>query len=159
MIKYIHADLLRVSKPSIIAHACNTRGSWGGGFAYHLAQRFPKAEEQYTTHCQTHENLLGTTLLIFTDREEPGNELLNGQAHVIACLFTSRAGGAGADEPEEILQHTAKALDDLKQQLEELMAICPVSMPRINSGIFRVPWESTEEVLKASALDYEVYVL
>lgn len=160
-IKYIHGDLFKCLKPSIIAHSCNTQGLWGGGVAYQMAQLFPEAEEEYIAHCDAHpsDKLLGTALMIFTDRNEKGNSLLMGQAHAIVCLFTSIGGGGSADSTELILKNTELALGDMKKQLEEMGAAVPVTMPKINAGIFRVPWERTEEVLKRSGLDIEVYVV
>ncbi|ODV75174.1 ADP-ribose 1''-phosphate phosphatase CYBJADRAFT_165932 [Cyberlindnera jadinii NRRL Y-1542] len=159
-IKYIQGNVLKCAKPSIIAHACNTQGIWGGGIAYQIAQLFPQAEEEYIAHCEKHGNsLLGTTLLILTNREEKGNELLNGQAHVIACLFTSVGGGGSADPVESILAKTKLAIEDMKKQLVEMGADCEVSMPKINAGIFRVPWERTEAILKESGLNYDVYTI
>jgi ADP-ribose 1''-phosphate phosphatase len=160
-VNYIKGNLLDVTIPSIIAHSCNTRGNWGGGFAYQLAQLFPLAEREYVEHCHKFgDSLIGKSLLIFTDRTEKGNELLKGQAHAIVCLFTSRGGGGTQDPPDEIIKNTKSAIEDLKAKLNGMGDHdYHITMPQINSGIFGVPWKKTEELLDKSRLDYNVYVL
>lgn len=170
MIQYIKKDLFKAASPSILAHACNTHGIWGGGIALQFSKRFPSTEKIYVNHCSKYsaEELLGTTLLINSSPKDPGNTG-TGSTHVIACLFTSEGGGGNADSPKQIVNNTQKAISDLETQLDNakedwLVATQKegdwlVEMPKINAGIFRVPWEDTEAVLKGSKLDYNVYVI
>ncbi|RLV95183.1 ADP-ribose 1''-phosphate phosphatase [Spathaspora sp. JA1] len=159
MITYIKGDLfshkaIDISKSIILAHACNTGGSWGGGIAAVFARKYPSANLKYSNYCATHSNLLGTTLLIPADST---NKVY------IACLFTSDF----SQTPSEIVNYTNQALSDLSKQLanselnfqtENQHPI--INMPKINAGIFGVPWELTEEVLqKHPNLNFNVYVI
>lgn len=174
MIQYLKKDLFNAVSPSILAHACNTHGIWGGGIALQFSKRFPSTERIYIDHCSTHsaEELLGTALLIDSSTKDPGNrDSKDGTRHVIACLFTSEGGGGNADSREQIVENTARAIRHLETQLDGattdwLLAVKKknggkwlVEMPKINAGIFRVPWADTEGVLKGSKLDYNVYVI
>lgn len=127
MIHYIKGDLFTAQ--GILAHACNCHGVWGGGIALVFKKKFPKAYKVYHEHClqRSPEQLLGTCLLI------PEN-----QSTSIACLFTSHSSSES-----EIVAHTKDAIADLIRQTSD-----PVNMPQINAGIFAVPWEKTEAVLK-----------
>lgn len=142
LIRYIKGDLFNAPKGSILTHSCNCRGSWGGGVAAIFYKKFPKSYEIYKDHCMkyTAEELLGTCLLIPTSNNEPG-----GEGYKIACLFTSNGGGGTADPPSHILKNTDKAMNNLLGQLSPGEEI---HMPKINAGIFNVPWNDTEEVLK-----------
>ncbi|CDR40145.1 CYFA0S04e04544g1_1 [Cyberlindnera fabianii] len=170
-LNYITGNLLHASRPAILAHACNTHGIWGGGIAYQIALQFPAAEARYEDHCARHspEQLIGTTFLIETQKDEPGNKG-SDDPYIIACLFTSVGGGGFADAPAEIVKNTRLALEDLERQLKEtssevLLGLKKVrghwvvDLPKINAGIFRVPWDETEAVLKESGLDYNVYIV
>ncbi|CCH44867.1 ADP-ribose 1''-phosphate phosphatase [Wickerhamomyces ciferrii] len=171
-IKYIQKDLFKTSAPAILAHACNTHGIWGGGIALQFSKKFPSTERKYINHCQSHtpSELLGTTLLIKSELNDPGN-LAGKQPHVIACLFTSKGGGGDADSPQKIVENTERAIKDLENQLNDtmedwLLDTKPtegnwlIELPKINAGIFRVPWDETEKVLKGSEkLDFTVYVV
>ncbi|EGW31956.1 ADP-ribose 1''-phosphate phosphatase [Spathaspora passalidarum NRRL Y-27907] len=159
MIKYIKGDLfshksIDISKSVILAHACNTHGAWGGGIAAVFGRQFPTANTKYSNYCHTHSNLLGTTLLI------PAND---NNKIFIACLFTSDF----SQTPTEIVEYTDKALEDLSKQLAssdldfETDQDHPIiNMPKINAGIFGVPWELTEGALmKHTSLNFNVYVI
>ncbi|KAI5956557.1 POA1 [Candida jiufengensis] len=158
-IKYITGDLFNhkaVGKSIVLAHACNTGGSWGGGIAAIFRRKFPVANQQYSEYCHKNSNLLGKTLLLKADDFEKSKIY-------IACLFTSDFNQG----PEKIASYTTDSLRDLSKQLQSLKDIESskdgkkiVNMPKINAGIFGVPWELTEEALKeVDTLDYNVYVL
>ncbi|KAI3404898.2 hypothetical protein KGF56_002314 [Candida oxycetoniae] len=101
-------------------------------------KKYPMAFKQYNEHCNSHTDLLGTALLV----EESGTS--------IACLFTSDF----TQTPHQIVKHTENALRDLFNQVGH----CKVNIPKINSGIFNVPWELTEAVLINSELEFNVYI-
>ncbi|KAI5957825.1 POA1 [Candida theae] len=158
-IKYITGDLFRhtaqAGKSVVLAHACNTGGSWGGGIAAVFRNKFPIANSEYTNYCLNNTNLLGTSLLLEADDFE--------QSRVyIACLFTSDF----SQSPEQIASHTYRSLKHLAKQLESIDGVEAqdgkkvVNMPKINAGIFGVPWELTEgELKKVTNLEFNVYVL
>ena len=106
-------------------------------------------------------NLVGTTLLI-----PPSTNIANqGQAsktpHYIACLFTSLNYGKRVSPPQEILDNTKKALEDLARQIAEIresgqeLGVCHAV--RINSGKFGVEWQKTKAVLEAGDVDITVF--
>ncbi|KAH3667877.1 hypothetical protein WICMUC_005155 [Wickerhamomyces mucosus] len=148
-INYIKGDLLKLLKSPIqkyILHSCNCLGSWGGGFAYQLSNRYPQARQAYERYCSDNTNTLGTAILIPSDDHK----------YQIICLFTSMGGGGLQDSPNEILKNTEKALNHLKTKIDEDSEI---HMPMINSGIFRTPWEDTTNILQKFNYKYNVYVL
>lgn len=78
----------------------------------------------------------------------------------VACLFTSDFNNSVA----EIVEYTRSSLRDLAGKLGELEDVEQdktgrpvVNMPKINSGIFNVPWEDTERALLDSDLLFNVY--
>lgn len=155
MINYIKGDLFgHTSKKAIVlAHACNPFGSWGGGIAAQFRKRYPDAYSEYALHCNKFgPELLGKSYVIPVD---------GPQKTYIACLFTSNF----ENSPAEIVEYTRESLKDLRSQLQNLKDVetdeegkIVVSMPKINSGIFNVPWEKTESALKeASSLLFNIY--
>lgn len=178
MIKYIKGDLFTHTAPksstiSIFVHACNCRGSWGGGIPTTFYRKLPSAYKIYADYCSKHANdpskLLGTTLLIPSSPRDPGNE--NGQKTIyVACLFTSDLYGKKKLPPTDIVANTDLSMQDLNDQLK-LLEIekeiestdngkLVVNMPKINAGLFAVSWENTEDVLrKFNNLHINVYVV
>lgn len=163
-IEYMKGDLFSTSPAScILAHSCNCQGRWGSGVAAGFKVYFPEAYEIYHRHCKQYKtekeqraHLLGKALLIETKR---GSELEdNDQSSVvyIACLFTSCGYGRTVDQPRMIVAATASAIADLESQLRDKDIDLPIHIPRINAGLFHVPWEQTAEVLQES--DYNIVV-
>lgn len=151
-INYLKGDLLaQITKtPSYILHSCNCQGSWGGGFAYQLSRRYPQATRLYEDYCHAFpgRSLVGKSCIIPSD---------DGK-YFIVCLFTSYGSGGTHDDPPTIVRNTESALKDLKGRVPKGELI---SMPLINAGIFMVPWEDTENVLKKfdDEWKFDVFVL
>lgn len=154
-IKHIKGDLFSAPAGSVLLHACNCYGSWGGGIAAVFRRKYPDAYDFYHRHCvaQTDKKkLLGTALLIPT-RSGAGD-------YLVGCLFTSLGGGAtNCDDVAEILAATKASLSDLKRQLDAMPADQrpPLAGCKFNSGIFNVPWEQTEQVIERSELSMDIY--
>lgn len=145
MIILVKGDLFSAPKDSIIIHACNTRGAWGAGIARQFAKRYPEAYKFYNRMClENGANLLGSCLLI--DVED----------HTIGCLFTSSGYGSKVDDEQSILDNTFDAIDDLIFQNVQNK---PLHMCKINSGLFGVDWELTQEVLEKFDEKFTVYEL
>ena len=110
-ISHITGNLFKAPAGTILVHACNTQGSWGGGIAVAFKEQFPSYFEIYKAHCKAHTpaDLIGTCLLIRGGSKD---------THDVACLFTSKAYGKRKDSPEEILDATRKAVLDLVGQNE-----------------------------------------
>ncbi|KAH8806840.1 hypothetical protein DL96DRAFT_1717522 [Flagelloscypha sp. PMI_526] len=145
-VTYIKGDLFSAPKGSILVHACNTVGSWGGGIALAFRDKYPQQFLEYKEHCASHTKaeLIGTCLLL----EDP----LSG--HGIACLFTSKMYGKRKDKPEAILSATHQAVSDLLAQNTNQR---PLHACRFNSGKFAVPWAQTEDILNALGAEMIVY--
>ncbi len=136
--------------PTLLIHACNTVGSWGGGIAAAFRARYPAAYKVYRAHClqSTPNQLVGTALLI--PPQENGNRQ---QQHYIGCLFTSRKYGRAVDSPEQILRATGPAMRELMRCIvEEGVVFGEVRMCRINSGLFNVPWGRSKGAIEGLEL-------
>ncbi|KAF4617797.1 hypothetical protein D9613_005983 [Agrocybe pediades] len=142
-ITHVVGDLFASPSNTILVHACNTLGSWGSGIAVAFREKYPAQYEKYRAHCKQHGDALAGTCL-----------LLPGEDHDIACLFTSRAYGKRKDTPEQILQATRTAVQDLMNQNVHNK---PLHACRFNSGKFAVPWERTEAVLNNLGVSMVVY--
>ncbi|KAK4173496.1 hypothetical protein QBC36DRAFT_359834 [Triangularia setosa] len=66
VLAYEKGDLFDAPPNSVLIHACNTIGRWGGGIAATFKKHYPAAFEVYRDHCKkfTPDELIGTALLI-----------------------------------------------------------------------------------------------
>jgi ADP-ribose 1''-phosphate phosphatase len=151
-------DLFAAPANTLLIHACNTVGSWGGGIALAFRNLYPAEFRVYRAHCarSTPNQLVGTALLIRPQQQQQSSGG-GGRGHYIGCLFTSRRFGAARDPPERILRATVPAMRHLMRLVAEEEArtggrIGEVRMCRINAGLFAVPWESSKRALEAMEL-------
>lgn len=149
MVQHHKGSLFDAPKGSFVGHACNCQGVWGSGIAVEFKKRFKKSWDLYRETCmanlisQTPKRLLGTAYA--TAERDYG----------VVCLFTSFDYGKNVDSPEDILESTYLAINDLAMMYPE---ITELHIPRINSGLFKVPWERTEEILmKAQGITFHVW--
>lgn len=145
MIDFLDMDLFDAPPGACLAHACNARGVWGAGVALGFARRFPEARKAYELWCRSFENAA------------------TGLAHVsqagafyVGSLITSADYGQNRDSAEMILWHTSLAIRDLHDLLP---GDIDVYMPRINSGLFAVPWEDTLRVLQQDCSKFRRWVI
>lgn len=108
----------------------------------------------------------GTALLIspqLVDYERGPNR----KKHWIICLFTSSGYGARVDSPTVIINKTAAALSDLKQQLHEMESLSNDTQDkkikhlfacRFNSGLFKVPWGRTRSVIEEVGIGMTIVI-
>lgn len=177
-----------VKKPLLLAHACNCLGIWGGGIANIFKARYFSSYELYHTHCHSFQSspseLLGTSLLLPVASSDAG--FVNGLTNnlIVVCLFTSVIG---QETESEIAKYTELALLDLKNKLSNPKLIenkisrriiedynrkimdsnngklditkYTVNMPKINAGIFGVPWELTEKAIEKTDMNCQIFVL
>lgn len=125
---------------TLLVHACNCQGMWGSGVAKQFAEKYPEDYQQYKQFCKDYYPLKHC----FITRNN------------IGCLFTSDGYGKNVDSPDQIIYNTIKAVDDLVNQTREDQEIV---MPKINSGLFNVPWERTEAILKNHDRNFIVYTI
>lgn len=176
-VRYLKGNILAAKDyKRIIIHSCNANGAWGGGIAYQLAVKYPEAEEVYVDLCERFGNkLLGKCVVIPSFKD---------QNILIGCLFTSSFGGGNHGSGNSIVDYTGQALSHLQKlltndsvstdnanldkEIKKLMNQVKgniidynLEMPKINSGIFGVPWPETEEVLKKykNLMTFTVYEL
>lgn len=131
MIYYIEDDLFNAPSDQLLVHAVNCQGVWGSGIAKKFATYFIDESVCYKAYCEHLKRLnlspVGDSLII----------------NDVGCLFTSFDYGENVDKPEEIVKNTRKAIADLISK-----TTMKIAMPKINSGLFKVPWEQTEAILK-----------
>jgi ADP-ribose 1''-phosphate phosphatase len=132
MIQYKKGSLFDAPKGSLLVHSCNARGVWGSGIAAEFKRRFPKSFEEYQKYCSVSR---GTTGVSFVTSENVG------------CLFTSNSFGMEVDAPPTIIGNTMLALRDLFKHNHLPQE---VHSNKFNSGLFNVPWEYTEAVLRGT---------
>lgn len=137
---YKRGDLFKAAKPgAILVHACNTSGVWGAGVALQFKKKYPEAFNQYKTWCdKSQEDLVGSYVKV-KDKEI-----------IIGCLFTSAGYGDLKDSEELIVKQTFNAI---KNFLHSLPYKATVNSPKINAGLFKIPWATTEKIIKHCLLD------
>lgn len=134
-------SLFDAPKKSLLVHACNSLGVWGGGIAVEFKQRFPDAFDDYHAFCTTadQETLVGSCL-IYDDTD-----------YSIASLITSHGYGSRKDPPSVIVDNTRVALDRLFEELAKDPET-EIHSPRFNAGLFAVPWTLTRATIEAAMI-------
>lgn len=128
---YIKGSLFQAPRRSVLVHACNCQGVWGGGIAAEMARHFPDAYDSYRAFC-------------VKDLPRPGAiKLCFERDYVIGNILTSFDLGGNVDTPNMIIEATERALNRLR-----IFTNAPMYSNRFNSGLFKVPWERTEAVIK-----------
>lgn len=139
-------DIFSAPANTLLIHACNTQGTWNAGIASAFKAHYPAAYSIYQGHCKKWgESLLSSALLIpppTTTSTAPDKR------HFIGCLFTSAKRGKGKGSVNSILEATGPAMEDLMRQVKEDGRVGKVRMCKINSGLFRVPWQRTRAVIE-----------
>lgn len=134
MINYIQGDLFD-DKTSILLHACNCKNLWKSGVAASFAKYFPVAYTTYQHHAAN-----------------PGDLLIIEDRQTIVCLYTSKNYGQYVDSVEQILNSTRLSLDRLGDHFKNQNVV--ISSPKINSGLFKVPWEKTEALIETFLVNH-----
>jgi ADP-ribose 1''-phosphate phosphatase len=142
---YKQGDLFKAEGNVIFTHACNCQGRWGRGIALQFKERYPQAYEVYQDVCQNKDvNPLGRSLVI-----KDGDDL------PISCLFTS-SHYSPPDSPEEIAANTLTSALELIKQVPMYYSGYEIHSPKINAGLFKVPWAKTENVILEALQDTDV---
>jgi ADP-ribose 1''-phosphate phosphatase len=143
MIHYIEDSLFNAPSDMLLCHAVNCQGVWGSGIAKEFKLKFEPEFKLYNRFCQDINypveykvDLLGTALIL----------------NRVGCLFTSFDFGNKVDIPDLIILHTEQAIMDLLAK-----TTMKIAMPKINSGLFKVPWEKTEAALNQFDRDFYVF--
>lgn len=134
-------------KDAVLVHAASTQGVWGAGVARIFADRYPQAFQLYSHQCDhiSPDRLLGTYGTWGT-----------GDGPLIAWLFTAEHLGHQS-RPHIVAEDTESAV---KSMFRDSMMMAgdqepkwAFHSPKMNSGLFGVPWELTEAVLKKTIED------
>jgi len=138
MIHYVKGDLFTAPEDYLLVHSCNCKGVWGSGVAKNFKEKYFQEYQKYRDYCERGVNIAGSALVI----------------NRVGCLFTSVGYGVRVDTPEVILKNT-------KNAMQHLLSLTPktLAMPKINSGLFKTPWEDTEAILKTFDRDIYIYTL
>ncbi|KAF2719075.1 hypothetical protein K431DRAFT_287100 [Polychaeton citri CBS 116435] len=158
----VRGDLFHDPHPpprgALLLHACNCTGTWGAGIAKAFRIQYPAAYRAYRSHCLDNAPEPGSALLIPppSPASSSGGSTGGGgggeadRGHYIGCLFTSRGKGKTKDSAAAILEATGRAMGELVGRVGEVgEGVTEVRMPRINAGLFEVPWEETRRVVEA----------
>ena len=149
-IKYIEDDLFTAK--GFLGHACNCQGVWGSGVAKQFKERFFTEYLIYNAYSRLLYSHSEPEIGIFDeDSQALGTTFIVNR---IVCLFTSLNYGDKVDAPEKILENTKNALTDLNL----FGVVKELNIPKINSGLFKVPWEETEKILlQFPEIQFNVY--
>lgn len=125
-------------KNPIFTHACNAMGVWGSGVAAQFATECFDEYKVYQAMCARNGPIAGYGYTIMSR---------------VGVLVTSvKYGSKDRDPVDKILANTASALPDLFLAMKSMPNHTIVS-PKINSGLFGVPWEETEKLI-----EHELYL-
>ena len=146
-ITYVEGDLLKAPPDRLLLHACNCKGNWGKGVAKQIAKKYPLSHRAHQEAAPFH---VGDV------------QIINCDTRVIICLFTSKGYGQTVDTQYKILRNTLKALATLAEAYRDDTVI--IASPKINAGLFDVPWEYTEELIndflaENKNIKWEVYTV
>lgn len=141
MLKYEKKSLFDVPEGSLIVHGCNAQGVWGRGIAKEFKERYPKAYELYQQDCARYKNT--------PFRTGRAGYFNNNEKHWVGWLITSDGYAKNTDSVEIIKINTTLALNQLLLWVSDDALSSTIYSNKFNSGLFRVPWEETERILKA----------
>ena len=132
MLKYKTGNLL-TAKGKIL-HACNAEGVWGSGIALSIKKQYPKSFIEYQYWCEKQGyDLVGSYIKLQPEKDTQ-----------VICLFTSGTYGARLPSMEIILANTRKGIIAL---LASMPYKSTINSNMFNSGLFKVPWEKTENII------------
>lgn len=150
-IKYVKGDIFKdLSENVIIIHSANCQGVMGRGFASELKARFPDAYSDYRRACleEVPKFLVGKFRGYQT------------RDCYVVSLFTSLGFGSRRDPPGKISSNTQDALNYLISSIPPItLKTLQFRMPRINSGLFNVPWSITEDIIYKTLISANCEVL
>ena len=154
MVSHKTMSLFDAPGESIIVHACNSMGVWGSGIAKPFKEKYPHSYLDYNKFCSTQNQCRGTAcgrsdLSSFHDSEN----------HWVGWIVTSHNYGQYKDSPELIKIYTALALQELCKKIymahpKDQHPSIDVYSNKFNSGLFAVPWEDSELILKTVLKDF-----
>lgn len=151
---YKKGDVLSDKQADVFCHACNCQHVWGAGVAKQFKEKFPWAFE-----CEEFLHRAGLLHLGEAEYYQPCEESEpNESGPDVVCLYTSSGYGKNKDSVDDIVLNTSKALAYCATWFDRGIII---ASPKINSGLFGVPWERTAELIEAfvtlTGVEWRVY--
>ncbi len=131
-------DLFDAPKGTLLMHSCNAQGIWGSGVALQFKEKFFVEYEMYNIYCNAGPEFTLGTGIIFNR---------------VACIIASNGYSHKVDDNETILKNTETSI---KMIIDNSNG--PIYLPKINSGLFKVPWEKTELIIKEFVKHRDFYV-
>lgn len=160
MITHKKMSLFDAPEGEIIVHACNSMGMWGSGIAKPFADNYKKSYKAYQRFCEYHNDYSGSACGLGQLSTNP-----IGEKHYVGYIVTSHEYGPRKDPPELIKIHTALALDSFCKSVYNFLSLnrgedgemtkVNVYSNKFNSGLFAVPWEDSELILKTVLKRYK----
>lgn len=152
MISYKKMSLFDAPEGAVLVHGCNGQGVWGSGIAKPFKELYPRSFQEYHDFCikALEENdkygAIGKSKI--TNRENK---------RFVGCLITSLNYGPKKDTPDQIIAQTYLALNEFFEEFYDFgFKYTTIYSNKFNSGMFKVPWEDTEKVLKYFVEKYQV---
>lgn len=155
MIKYhegvdLFSKLETMNNDDYIVHSCNSQGVWGAGFAKTLKEWCPRSFLEYKEACRY--NRRDVPEMIISSEWRTGPYIVN--------LIVSKGYGNKKDSPETIVKNTSQLLVPRRFANSSTVRI---HSPKINSGLFGVPWIETEKIIQkfvdTTGCEWNVYSL
>ena len=155
MVKHEKMSLFNAPKESVIVHACNSQGMWGSGIAKAFAEKYPESYKEYNFFCKLANrergSACGRSSLSSFHEQEP---------HWVGWIVTSHDYGNKKDSVEQIKVNTTLALHEFCTKVylahsREEHPVIDVYSNKFNSGLFSVPWEDSELILKTVLKDFK----
>lgn len=145
-VRYKKGDVLKSleDENTVIAHACNMQGMWGSGVAKFIGEKFPYSYYEYRMAINQGKVKLG------------GHYYAHDEYQAVVCLFTSNGYGPSKDSEDRIVANTRTAIDGFIKTASDGLKIVS---PKINAGLFRVPWEKTEAIINETLQKYNKEII
>ena len=149
MLKIIKGNLLN-AKEDIIVHQVNCQGAFGAGLAKQIAQKYPKAKNEYVDYCnkKNPDDLLGDCLVTKT------NDFL------IANLFAQKYYGRyGAFYKKYERQTNYRAFTKGLKKLINNHPDKSIAIPyKIGCGLAKGDWDKIQKIFDLAFPDKEIKV-
>lgn len=151
MITVKKGDLFKKApEGAYLLHACNAQGVWGSGIAKDFKKHYVESFKEYEAFCDEQlasSDSVGASGKCFITSEK------------VICLVTSFDYGKAKDSVDTIIANTTTAVQDLMNQLTKAgLDEVDIHSPKINSGLFGVPWEKTQVAIEAVLKRYPITV-
>lgn len=138
---YKKMSLFDAPEGSILLHASNAQGVWGSGIAKEFKERYPQQYEVYKRACEKN-YVVGRFIDCSIYEKEP--------KHLVCTIVTSKGFASNVDPNPTVLTNTKNAVKEMIEFGVKKFGIQEntVYSNKFNSGLFQVPWENTEKIIK-----------